>query len=516
MSASSATSASSSSNVTNSDKPFVDPEAGLGPPEFTTHPQPLNPEREKFRDFQLGPFTLHRFFLLLFLAGVTIGFYFLQDLIWPPSDERNQDTLWTLLGIVWLIPLPGAILWIMGAMYFRYNTRLDDVEPVPYNVSLRIVSRGSNAECLLSTIRHSQAAMQKTPMFPYIVEVVTDGDCFTAPCEPDVLHTRVPIAYQPPNGSRFKARALHYACEYSRVPFDTWVVHLDEESQLTGSVIKGIADMISKCERGGNVRRVGQGMILYHRSWGTHPFLTLADMRRTGDDLGHFHLQHQVGRTIFGLHGSFVVARADVEREIGFDVGPRGSITEDAWWILLAMEKGIRTMWVDGYIEEQSTQSLTDFLKQRRRWYVGLFKVVWFAPVGLRHRWMIMFMTFTWGLTPVIVPLQVVYLVLSLIYEKHIIPPIRIATTLVMATWFALNYTGLVINMREHGTPAWRGLLWIIALTLLLPAFYIMEFVSVVMALLSPLSQNAKGFHVVQKSGTGVDSDTVTDTESTD
>lgn len=103
-------------------------------------------------------------------------------------------------------------------------------------------------------------------------------------------------------------------------------------------------------------------------------------MRRTGDDLGHYYLQHRVGFTLFGLHGAYIVCRQDVEAKIGLDLGPRGSITEDAWWILLAMKQSYRTKWIDGYLEEQATQSLMDFLKQRRRWYYGLRKLSLIVP----------------------------------------------------------------------------------------------------------------------------------------
>lgn len=471
------------------------------PPFFV---QPFSQTPEHFRDISfLGPITLHRLFFLAYIGGVVVGLYYLQNLIWDPSDGQVRDLLWTLLGIIWLVPLPSMVAWVIGAVWFKYNTKLDDVPAIKHNVALRIVSRGTNAECLISTIRRCQAEMRQTPLFPYLIEVVTDGDAFNAPNDPDVLHTVVPDDYQPPNGARFKGRALHFASQYSVIPGNTWILHLDEESQLTSSGIKGIADMIRKCEERGDVRRVGQGCILYHRAWEKHPFLTLADMRRTGDDIGHFHLQHRIGYTIFGLHGSYVVARQDLEKEIGFDVGPQGSITEDAWWVLLAMERGVRTMWVDGYLEEQSTQGIVDFLKQRRRWYVGLWKVVVHCPVSIKYRAWLGLNVFSWIITPIVLPLQIVYLVLSIIYSKQIILAIRLLTNFMLAVSSSSYLTGLVMNMREHGTPWYRGIMWVILQILLFPVFQFMEVCCIIMVFFSPLSQNAKGFHVVQKSGYG-------------
>ena len=126
--------------------------------------------------------------------------------------------------------------------------------------------------------------------------------------------------------------------------------------------------------------RIGRGAILYHRQWRTHPILTLADNVRTGDDFARFHFQHRLSVTVFGLHGSYIVVKNSVEKQIGFDFGPKGSITEDAFWAMVAMQDGYRCRWVDGYLEEQSTQSVSDFVRQRRRWFQGLAKVALYAP----------------------------------------------------------------------------------------------------------------------------------------
>lgn len=470
----------------------------------------ISTTREHFRDVSFGPFTLHRLFLLLSLAASVVGLYFLQNAVWPPAPFAPEHRLWAWLALIWLLPLPSAAAWIVGALLFRHDVKLDEVVATNFPVVLRIVSRGTNGECLLATIRKCQQEMKKTPLFPYLIEVVTDGNTFVAPPDLDVLHTVVPDDYTPGNGTRFKARALHFAARFSAVPPTAWILHLDEESQPTSSCIKGVAAAVARCERTGDVRRVGQGAILYHRGWGTHPLLTLADMRRTGDDIGHFYLQHSLGFTIFGLHGSYVLARQDLESELGFDVGPRGSITEDAWWILRAMEKGVRTMWVDGYVEEQCTQSVVDFLKQRRRWYVGLLKTCLFCPVKLWTKFWLMYNTLNWMLVPIVLPLQLAYLVASIVLQRYVPPAVRALTLLVLATAYAAYLSGLVVNMREHGTPWYRGIMWTIVMLLMIPLFHVLEVVAIFMALFA-YSENAKGFHVVQKSSHFDDDSAVTD-----
>ncbi len=226
----------------------------------------------------------------------------------------------------------------------------------------------------------------QTSHFLYIIEVVTDtANKVLPPPNEDVCHLMVPQDYCILDKSLYNARALQNALEHSPLRDDAWTVHLDKETQPTASGIKGICATIREEEASGALR-IGQGAVPYHRSWRKHPILTLADNARTGDDFARFHFQHSLGVTICGLHGSYIVARNDVGKSIGFDFGPQRSITEDAFGALVAMERGYRCRRVDGYLEEQSTQSAGDFVRQRRRWYQGLVKVYIYASVKLRWR----------------------------------------------------------------------------------------------------------------------------------
>lgn len=474
-------------------KPFVRP--------------PPNSTKEPFRDISfLGPITLHRIFTAFWLVASGAALFFIQHAIWPASfsgllnPNLSLSPVWSWIGCLWLLAFPAAALSVLGNLLFRYGKYLDDVQPIQHNVVFRIVSRGTNAECLLETMRLVRKQMEANPLFPYLIEVVTDGGVFHAPDDDDVMQVCVPQTYESPNGTLYKARALHYSVINTAVPPDTWVVHLDEETRPMSSGIKGIARMIARAEATGDVRRIGQGAMLYHRSWRTFPFLTLADMRRTGDDMGHFHLQHRIGFTIFGLHGSYIVCRQDVEADIGFDLGVQGSITEDAWWVLLAMERGIRTVWVDGYLDEQSTQSVMDFLKQRRRWYVGLWKVSWHCPAKLHYRIFVIINTVTWIIIPILLPFIIVYMTFLSIHEIPVPFFLRILTNFIISASVLVYLNGLVANMREHGTKWWQGILWLFAMCFAIPVCYLLEATSVLMAFFYPFSQNAKGFHVVQKS----------------
>jgi egghead protein (zeste-white 4 protein) len=313
------------------------------------------------------------------------------------------------------------------------------------------------------------------------------------PQDSDIAYLVVPRSYKTPNGSEYKARALQFAVDYSPLSPGDWIIHLDEETQPTSSGIKGICAMIQEEEASGKLR-IGQGAILYHRDWRKHPLLTLADNVRTGDDFARFHFQHRLGKTVFGLHGSYIVVRNDIEKSVGFDFGPVGSITEDAFWALMLMQAGHRCRWVSGYLEEQSTQSISDFIRQRRRWYQGLVKVSLHAPVKLRWRVSIGLNTFLWTLAP----FTAAYTVVHFFYGFQVLLWIKLLASFSFASFLTLYFTGLKANMDEHedmGQRRFGRVYWTIVQTLFIPAFCLLEAGGVLSALIKPV----KGFHVVEK-----------------
>lgn len=423
-----------------------------------------------------------------------VALYGLQSWLWPssPAPHTILEHVWSWGSLLWLgAVIPGS-LGLAGMLAFQHPKHLDIVEPISKLVSWRIVSRGTNVEALTDTIRRCQIEMAKTPLFPYVIEVVTDTANISLP-EPneDLRYIVVPQDYSTPNRSLYKARALQYALEHSPLPDDAWIVHLDEETQPTASGIKGICAMIREEEASGALR-VGQGAILYHRKWREHPILTLADNVRTGDDFARFHFQHRLGVTIFGLHGSYIVARNDVEKSIGFDFGPQGSITEDAFWALVAMEREYRCRWVDGYLEEQSTQSIGDFVRQRRRWYQGLAKVSIHAPVKLRWRLPLGLNTFFWTLAPFAVLYTIGHFFYGFSHEWWI----RALANYSFASFGTLYFMGLKANLDEYGvTSLYQRVSWYVAQLVFFPIFTLLEGLGVLGALFRPVA----GFHVVNK-----------------
>lgn len=312
---------------------------------------PHNGAKERARDWEWGLITGHRLRVASYLCIAIFTLSLLQELIGLRSQRPVElfDQIWSWGTLLWLGAVFPVTIGLVGMLSFRFPNNLDDVEPIANTICWRIVSSGKNLDVLRDTIDRCKEEMARVPLFPYIIEVVIDFSETThllASNDPRIRLIVVPSNFITPRHTRFKARALHYALLNSPLPNDAWIVHLDEETRPTSSGIRGICRMVRE-EESSKQLRIGQGAILYHRQWKQFPILTLADNVRTGDDFSRFYFQHRIGMTIFGIHGSFIVVRNDIEKLTGgFDFGPQGDITEDAFWAVMAMEQGLRSRWV--------------------------------------------------------------------------------------------------------------------------------------------------------------------------
>ncbi len=420
------------------------------------------------------------------------------------GDGREPIFAWERAAVLgslgWAVAIIPASVSVIGLLLFRGIPRQrkeggDEPPPtvarVGYEVCYRIVSRGQNAEALQSTVDNIRNTMIRYPLFRWRIETVVDEPVDLAPY-PELQQIVVPPEYTTPADSRYKARALHYALVTSPVPDDSWLLHLDEESHITPSLVAGVRDAVLEEERTGQLR-IGQGAILYHRHLRRHPFLTLADSLRTGDDVSRFYVQARAGVPMFGMHGSFILVRNDIAKDVGFDVGPEGSVTEDACWALQQASRGRHIRWVDGFVVEQSTESIADFVKQRRRWFAGLWLVVLYADVKLWLRLVLTLFITVWAITW----LGALYTYTNLVTGLETHPTVALLGDLGFSYYITAYTLGLWINLRNRSDVgrAATAVLYV-AQVVAIPVFGLLEAAGVLLAMFRP----ERGFHVVKKS----------------
>ena len=370
--------------------------------------------------------------------------------------------------LVYLLSLPYVVLGIWGLL-----TR---TPPLPAGqlrtldrLIICLVTKGNNPEVVLRTYR------QLLPLRGPRVElcVVTDNPL-------PIPHLLVPAAFRT-RCARYKARALEYFRQRQRFGPGDWVLHLDEESVLNAQSLRACQDY---CRRSPYL--YGQGPIFYnnHAFW-RHPVVTAADCIRAADDVGKFHLQlARLRRPIFGLHGSFLLVKGSLEDEITWDL--QGSLVEDYAFAQECMRRGFGVGEVAGIVREQSTTTVADFLRQRRRWLVGIRGLSWKSPWA--RLWASM-----WSASPLVRTAALVD-----ILTGHDVPlALMVLRAFIAATFVYLYLLGSVIQDVDRRTPPAR-LLWHAFLAgLLFPVSYALESVAALWSLVS--SERRIGFQIVQK-----------------
>lgn len=307
---------------------------------------------------------------------------------WSVKDafQRYGVTLTLILYMLSFgiyLSVPFAFLNLVGVLIFNpFSRRRNDVlvsKETPF-ICFRVVTRGSYPALVQNVTSRNLDTCIRFGIKNFNFEVVTDKK-LNLSASHYIREVVVPKDYQTGNGTLFKARALHYCLDQNIniLSADDWIVHLDEETLVTESVLSGIIDFVNRS--GSNI---GQGVITYGGGDIQNWITTLLDGVRTAIDYGLFRLALQLcHRPVFGFKGSFIVVKMSVESDIGFDFGPRESIAEDLRFALTAWDRGYVFDFVEGVMQEKSTFTIADFVKQRKRWLIGHYHVIWNTSLPL-------------------------------------------------------------------------------------------------------------------------------------
>jgi egghead protein (zeste-white 4 protein) len=197
------------------------------------------------------------------------------------------------------------------------------------------------------------------------------------------------------------------------------------------------------------------------------------------------------GAALFGAHGSFVLIPAELERQVDFDFGPSGSITEDIYFALRLRELGIPFRWIQGYVREQSPTDPNNFLRQRARWIHGLLNGCLDQAFSWRRRAVLLIYLAMWR-TTIISALVLTCVVLASSWSGD-------ATALWSFSMLVVgtnSWVGALRNIEEEGAvdPMIAGCRLALCVALI-PVVCLFESVALVLGVVS----RPRDFFVVQK-----------------
>jgi len=305
------------------------------------------------------------------------------------------DSFDFLVLLFWvIIPMPFVLFNLAG--YFllgEVSQSARKTGTIKTFISVVYVTRGIDIQAITRSVLRTKEVLGsfKWVTVPSVV-VVSDIPVQIS----GVKNVVVPKSFKTKNGAKWKARALEYfriVTNGAKKQSDVYI-HLDEESILTEEVVKEL-DVFGQWSQD---RVIGQGEIQYNAwEYGKNKIVTAVDCVRTGDDLGRFRIQYGLfRRPLFGIHGSYVVVKPRAYQDLSFDYGSKGSITEDAYFGLIASSKGYRFQWLRGFIREQSPFNIMDLLKQRRRWINGITTLIMDDVIPFKNKIILIINHISW------------------------------------------------------------------------------------------------------------------------
>lgn len=321
------------------------------------------------------------------------------------NEEWWNWTCW--YKVAWTFPTFYALVSFVGLNIPERPNNND--APDRDIIKICIVTKGTNLEALRRTLqtfswleRDDENQNNRTQLYV----VIDDGPYKTQIAEMIEQHIYlvvVPSSFRTQH-AKYKSRAL----EYFRLHYvhnTDWVLHMDEESTMDKENFEACRDFARA-----NQYDIGQGVIYYnachYNQWTfTSKLITVADTLRVADDLGRFRFQyHLLHRPIFGLHGSFLMIRGSVENAVTWDHVHADNLTED-YAFAMQLDKKITCGPIRGIVREVSPQSIRDFMKQRRRWFIGIWTLPYFWP---------RFMCFLWTLGSITFLVTYLHIILTL------------------------------------------------------------------------------------------------------
>ena len=140
---------------------------------------------------------------------------------------------------------------------------------------------------------------------------------------------------------------------------------------------------------------------------------------------------------------------------------------------------------------EQAPQSVLDFVRQRRRWFLGLVLVTLHAPVRFRWKAALVIGNAVWSLSW----LSFMYTVANLVVGYPAPLPVWMAANTVFTYYVCTYVVGMRANLLDRPAGFLGSLKWYVLTLAFVPYYSLLEALGVLYAIVSP----DFSFHVVQK-----------------
>lgn len=270
------------------------------------------------------------------------------------------DTLLIIVTAHWTIVSIFTILGVLGYLLYKPTKK----EWAYKDVDIVLISKASKSVSgvLFESIRHNASILDSYP----VKVVVDEGSELIPELKSFIIDFKnVELIIVP----RFfkclaiaKGRAIEYFIRMC-VNSERWYVFIDDDNHIMDTKFLNEISYYSK-----HGYEAANG-ILYPRM-GRSKVAFVADAIRYFDDITIFRIGTGVLKTpLNGFHGELLMAHGKILKDIGFN---RETITEDFAFARELIKKNIKVWQSESKLSIQSPHSISDFIKQRNRWYRGI------------------------------------------------------------------------------------------------------------------------------------------------
>ena len=341
---------------------------------------------------------------LKFIALYTIAAALCLFISSPKSGVFN----W-YLSIFWSLYFPIAVLGFSRIILSKKVVR-SDFSGKTDKLVIFIIPTICRKDTLSALLRVTESILRLAPanMINFRIDLIIEQDSEAKSELKKIMHNEkkvsiieVPRDYTTPHGTKYKARASHFATELrtklKENHSDVYIYHLDDDTHVGKDTISSIAEFI---ETEHNNKYLAQGILTFPYQLSMSWFCKRADGIRPIDDITRFKLfTGDLGTPMAGLHGEHLLIRADIEEEIGWDFGP--TLAEDAYFGLsFAQKYPGKSASLNSYSYGASPANLRDFIKQRKRWATGILGVVFDKRFRLKTKFPLLYNVSCWVIGP--------------------------------------------------------------------------------------------------------------------